>query len=79
MPNKLRDIRQGKSLTLLDIYQQTGVHVARLSDFERGKAMPEDEELQKMVEIYGISAQEIIDIVATTKPAPYTGPTRYER
>src|SRR6266436_3662634 len=61
--NKLAHIRRAKDETLLDLYNKSGIPVYHLSDIECGKVLPVMSEMKVLTDLYGISAQEIWDIV----------------
>lgn len=61
MPNKLYYIRRdGLKKTLLDFYNESGMNVSRMADIERGKVVPNFDEVDILSRCYGISGQEVL-------------------
>ena len=49
---RLRELRQGRDLTLLQLSQETSLSVSYLSDMERGRTTPSLDTLEKIANFY---------------------------
>lgn len=61
-PNKLKELRSQKKLTLYEVTQLLQLHSEnRLCRWERGQSIPNTFNLLKLSEIYGMPANKIYD------------------
>lgn len=56
---QLRRSRQLVGLRLVDVAAELGVHFARVSDWERGRAAPSVEQLAQLARLYGATLDEL--------------------
>lgn len=61
--NKLAEIRRALDKSLIDIYHQTDIPVYAAKAIERGTAKPEEHELELLAQAYGLSEDELREIV----------------
>jgi transcriptional regulator with XRE-family HTH domain len=61
--NKLADIRRAQNKSLIDIYHQTDIPVYATKAIERGTAQPEAHEIELLANAYGLSEDELREIV----------------
>jgi len=71
--NRLRSVREGQSLTLLDVQQRSGgkVSAVALGSYERGHRQISLSKLLQIAKIYGVPASEIV-----TQKTERVGPMR---
>jgi transcriptional regulator with XRE-family HTH domain len=60
LTHPLRDYRTKNSLTLAQLAEQLGVSLATVSRWETGQREPRGRELAKIVEVTGLSKDEIL-------------------
>lgn len=58
---RLRELRNERSLRLKDIAEQAGISVPYLSDLERGRTNPSLETLQTLAGAYGITVHDLLE------------------
>lgn len=63
---RLRELRLGNNMTLLEVREKTGLSVSHLSDMERGRAKPSFDALGSLALCYGITMS---DLMAGVDPA----------
>lgn len=63
---RLRELRQGAKMALLDVKKKTGISVSHLSDIERGRARPSLETLTALAQCYGISMVDLMEGIDST-------------
>lgn len=57
---KLYLLRHERNLTLQAVHRQTGIALASLSSYEKGRYAPSLENLCKLADFYGITLDELI-------------------
>jgi XRE family transcriptional regulator, regulator of sulfur utilization len=57
---RLRELRQQRDLTLLQLSQQTGLSVSYLSDLERGRTNPSIDTLERIAGTYQVLLGELV-------------------
>ena len=57
---RLRELRQQRDLTLLQLSQQTGLSVSYLSDLERGRTNPSIDTLERIAGTYHVLLGELV-------------------
>ena len=57
---RLREVRRGQKLTLLQVAEQTGLSVSYLSDLERGRTKPSMETLERLSSCFGLSGVDLL-------------------
>lgn len=62
---RLRQLRNGLKMTLLDVGEKTQLSVSHLSDIERGRTRPSLDTLEVLAACYGIS---LADLMAGVSP-----------
>lgn len=76
LSQRLRELRRGLGMTLLDVKQRTGVSVSHLSDIERGRTRPSLETLTALARCYGVSMADLmagVDSEEASAPAQVPG------
>lgn len=58
--DRLRELRQARKGTLLDVAGGTGISVSYLSDLERGRTKPSVDTLEKLAAYYGIGMTDLV-------------------
>lgn len=58
---KLRKLRQDRSLTQPDVAQSLGIEQSYLSKLENGKAVPSNETLERVLEVFGLTLGDLVD------------------
>jgi transcriptional regulator with XRE-family HTH domain len=61
--NKLAELRRALDKSLIDIYHETSVPVYATKAIESGKAKPEPHELELLAQAYGVTEDELREIV----------------
>jgi transcriptional regulator with XRE-family HTH domain len=61
----LKNAREDKDLTQLQVMKETGINNKTLSGYENGIAEPDIETMAKLFNFYGISADEALEIKTT--------------
>jgi transcriptional regulator with XRE-family HTH domain len=56
---RLRELREGKRLTLQDVAVKVGVKRGTIHNYEKGNASPSADILARLCILYGVSIQEI--------------------
>ena len=72
--DRLRSMRQRRSLTLADVAGQTGIAVSTLSRLESGGRRPTLELLLPLARVYGVTLDELVDAPATGDPRVHAKP-----
>ncbi len=57
---RLRQLRTGRNMTLLDVKERTGLSVSHLSDIERGRTRPSLDAMEALAECYGIGLADLM-------------------
>lgn len=57
---RLRQLRTGRNMTLLDVKERTGLSVSHLSDIERGRARPSLDAIEALARCYGIGLADLM-------------------
>src|SRR5260370_35492481 len=57
---RLRELRQQRGLTLLELSQQTSLSVSYLSDLERGRTNPSIDTLERIASSYNMLLGEVV-------------------
>ena len=60
LSNKLYSLRKERNLTLQALHLKTGISLASLSAYERGKYAPSIENLCKLAAFYNLTIDELI-------------------
>lgn len=70
---RLRELRLGNNMTLLEVREKTGLSVSHLSDMERGRAKPSFDALESLALCYGITMSDLMTGVdpAAVEPSNY--------
>jgi repressor LexA len=63
----LRELRESKFLTQLDVAFKVGVAPATVSNWELGKQEPRFAQIRALAELFGVTPQEIQDAVNKSK------------
>jgi transcriptional regulator with XRE-family HTH domain len=58
---RLRQLRLGHNMTLLDVKEKTGLSVSHLSDIERGRTKPSLDALESLAICYGITLADLMN------------------
>jgi transcriptional regulator with XRE-family HTH domain len=59
--NELRNIRQGKDISLKEVAEKAGVSTMYISEIERDKKVPSDEVVYKLADIYKIEEKDLFE------------------
>ena len=70
---RLRELRQQRDLTLLQLSQQTGLSVSYLSDLERGRTNPSIDTLERIAGMYQVLLGELVAGADGWQIAPQQG------
>ena len=70
---RLRELRQQRDLTLLQLSQQTGLSVSYLSDLERGRTNPSIDTLERIAGTYQVLLGELVAGADGWQIAPQQG------
>ena len=66
-PNNLRELRKAKGMLQIDVAQLLGhLNSDRISDWEKGYAMPNVANLFKLASIYGVPPEELYREISVT-------------
>ncbi len=65
----LKELREAKFLTQLQVAIKLGVNPTTVSNWERGIQDPRLAQIPILAELYGVTTQQIIDAVKAAKPA----------
>ncbi|MGN0454965.1 MAG: helix-turn-helix domain-containing protein [Ruminococcus sp.] len=65
----LKNAREDKDLTQLEVMEKTGINNKTLSGYENGIAEPDVETMVKLFNFYGISADRVLEIENTCDDA----------
>jgi transcriptional regulator with XRE-family HTH domain len=63
----LKDLREAKSLTQMEVAVKIGTTPTTVSNWERGAQEPRLAQIQALAKLYGVSADEIIQAVQNSK------------
>ncbi|MCH5213140.1 MAG: helix-turn-helix domain-containing protein [Oscillospiraceae bacterium] len=64
---KLRELRKSKGITQVRLAEMLGVTQSAVTNWEKGKSVPDYENQQKLADIYGISIDELLGREAPIK------------
>ena len=64
---KLRELRQQRLMTQREVAERSGITVTTLSRIENGKVIPTFKTIRNLAEVFGISPQEMREIVASAQ------------
>ncbi len=62
LSNKLYNLRKERNITLQELHLKTGISMASLSAYERGKYAPSVENICKLAAFYNTTVDELIRI-----------------
>jgi transcriptional regulator with XRE-family HTH domain len=60
---KLREFRHRVGLSLQDVREATGILPSNLSEFEHGRIMLQFHKIKLLIELYGLDAFEVLDLL----------------
>jgi len=63
----LKELREAKSLTQLEVAIKLGTTPTTISNWERGAQEPRSSLIQALAQIYGVSLAEIFDAIKNSK------------
>jgi len=63
----MRDLRQQQLMTQREVAERAGITVTTLSRIENGKVIPTFKTIRNLAEVFGISPQEMREIVASAQ------------
>lgn len=59
--SKLGNLRRDRGLTQMELAQALGVHVRLIARWEAGDGKPNDENIAKLAELYGLTRGEVYE------------------
>jgi transcriptional regulator with XRE-family HTH domain len=65
---RLKQLRQGRDITLNDLADETGISTSTLSRLEAGLRRPTLEQLLPLARVYGVTLDELVDAPETGDP-----------
>ncbi len=60
---KIKALRTGRNETIQDAAHVLGIPWSRLSELEKGVRIPVDGQIERMAQHYGVSAEELTELV----------------
>lgn len=73
---RLKRLRQGRTITLSELSEQTGISISTLSRLEAGLRRPTLEQLLPLARAYSVTLDELVDAPPTGDPRVHMRPVR---